>query len=386
MESNRGFARKRSLHGPSSHAAGFQGSPSNEKVRVMLKPYGVFAVIAPFNFPVSISIGMSAAALITGNTVVFKPSCTDNAAMLTGLKIYQLYRDAGLPAGAFNYVTCPGAVFGKEILHNRAVKGVAFTGSRTTGEGMLAESIASGSHRQFIMELSGKNPTIVSRGADLASAANGIASAAFGYCGQKCSSLSRLYVHESVKDELVAKVIEKTRGMKIGNPLSKEVYLGPLISEKAYKKYLEAVAMARATGRILYGGNEVKTGLRGYYVEPTIVEVKHDSGLVRTELFLPILTVETFKTMEEALSLANDTEFGLTAGFYGAKKPEIRAFTDGIQAGVVYVNREGSATTGAMVGVHAFVGWKASGLTGKGTGSRFYLQQFMQEQSVSLMA
>jgi 1-pyrroline-5-carboxylate dehydrogenase len=146
------------------------------------------------------------------------------------------------------------------------------------------------------------------------------------------------------------------------------------------------MAVARSTGRILYGGNEVKAGLKGYYVEPAIVEAKHDSELVRSELFLPILTVEAFKTLEEALRLANDTEFGLTAGFYGRKKSEIRMFTEGIQAGVVYVNRESSATTGAMVGVHTFVGWKASGLTGKGTGSRFYLQQFMREQSVSLMA
>jgi 1-pyrroline-5-carboxylate dehydrogenase len=386
MESNRGFARKRSLRGASAHAAGFQGAPSSEKIRVSLRPYGVFAVITPFNFPVSISIGMSAAALITGNTVVFKPSCTDNATMLTGLRIYQLYKDAGVPAGVFNYITGPGSLFGREIMHNRAVKGVAFTGSRSIGDGMLAESASSGNHRQFIMEMSGKNPAIVTRSADLDAAANGIASAAFGYSGQKCSALSRLYVHDSVKDELVAKIIEKTRAMKIGNPVSKEVYLGPLISEAAYKRYLEVIPIARATGRILYGGNEVKTGLRGYYVEPTIVEAKHDSELVKSELFLPILTVETFKTLDEAIKLANDTEFGLTAGFYGRKKQEVRAFTEAIQAGVVYVNREASATTGAMVGMHAFVGWKASGLTGKGTGSKFYLQQFMREQSVSLMA
>ncbi len=386
MESNRGFARKRSLSGSPTHAAGFQGAPSSEKVRISLGPYGVFAVIAPFNFPVSISIGMSAAALITGNTVVFKPSCTDNATMLTGLKIYQLFRDAGIPAGAFNYVTGPGPAFGKEMIANRAVKGIAFTGSRATGMQMMIDAAAAGSHKQFIMEMSGKNPAIVSKSADLDAAANGIASAAFGYSGQKCSALSRLYVHDSVKDELVAKVIEKARGMRIGNPVNKEVYIGPLMGETARRRYTDSMAVARSTGRILYGGNEVKAGLKGYYVEPAIVEAKHDSELVRSELFLPILTVEAFKTLEEALRLANDTEFGLTAGFYGRKKSEIRMFTEGIQAGVVYVNREASATTGAMVGVHTFVGWKASGLTGKGTGSRFYLQQFMREQSVSLMA
>jgi 1-pyrroline-5-carboxylate dehydrogenase len=385
MVANKGYIRKRSLHGSSTHAAGFQGAPSSEKVVVSLKPFGVFGVIAPFNFPVSISIGMSTAALITGNTVVFKPSCTDNATMLTGLKIYQLFKDAGLPAGAFNFVTGPGSVFGKEMINNKAVKGIAFTGSRSTGQAMLQESVTSGNHKQFIVEMSGKNPTIVTKSANLDLAANGIASAAFGYSGQKCSALSRLYVQDSVKDELIAKIIEKTRNMKIGNPISKEVYIGPLIGEAAYKRYVDTIPVARSTGRILYGGNEVKTGLKGRYVEPTIVEVKHDSQLVKSELFLPILTVETFKSLEEAMGLANDTEFGLTAGLYSGKKPEIAAFAKGIAAGVVYVNRESSATTGAMVGVHAFVGWKASGLTGKGSGSRFYLQQFMQEQSLSTM-
>ena len=164
--------------------------------------------------------------------------------------------------------------------------GIAFTGSRATGNTMFAESVFSRNHKQFIVEMSGKNPAIVTRGTDLNAAANGIASAAFGYAGQKCSALSRLYVHDSIKDELIAKMIEKARGMKIGNPMAKGIYLGPLIGEKAYKKYLDTIATARSTGRILYGGNEVKTGLRGFYVEPTIVEAKHDSELVRSELFL----------------------------------------------------------------------------------------------------
>ena len=386
MEANRGFTRKRSMEGKSTHAAGFQGAPSSEKVRVSLRPYGVFGVIAPFNFPISISIGMSTAALITGNTVVFKPSCTDNATMLSGLKIFQLFRDAGVPAGVFNYITGPGAAFGAEMTKNPAVKGIAFTGSRTTGMELVRNSASSGQQRQFILEMSGKNPTIVCKSADLDAAANGVASAAFGYCGQKCSALSRLYVHESVKEALVAKIIEKTRNMKVGNPISRDVYIGPLIGEKAHKKYQESIAAARSTARILYGGNELKTGLKGCYVEPTIVEAKHDNELVRQELFVPILTVETFKTVDEAIRLANDTEFGLTAGLYSKKSSEIREFINRIEAGVVYTNREASATTGAMVGIHTFVGWKASGFTGKGTGSRFYLQQFMREQSVSTMA
>jgi 1-pyrroline-5-carboxylate dehydrogenase len=385
LEDNRGYLRKRSMIGSPTHSAGFQGAPSSEKIRISLKPYGVFGVIAPFNFPISISIGMSTAALITGNTVVFKPSCTDNATMLSGLKIYNLFKDAGVPGGVFNYVTGPGSAFGAEMTENPLVKGIAFTGSRSTGTELIKASMANGFHRQFVMEMSGKNPTIVCKSADLDVAANGIASAAFGYCGQKCSALSRLYVHESIKEPLIAKIIGKTREMKVGNPINKGVYIGPLMGDKARKKYVEAVAIAKSTGRILYGGNVLTTGLGGFYVEPMIVEAKHDSELVKSELFVPILTVETFKTLEEAIALANDTEFGLTAGFYSKKKSEINEFTEKIEAGVVYVNREASATTGAMVGVHTFVGWKASGLTGKGTGSRFYLPQFMREQSLSVV-
>ncbi len=386
IESNRGYIRKRTLRGKSIHGAGFQGAPSNEKVTISLRPYGVFAVIAPFNFPISISIGMSSGALITGNTVVFKPSSTDNPAMLSGLKIYQLFKDAGIPAGVFNYVTGPGAAFGSEVTRNPMVKGIAFTGSRTVGTELMKSSASNGQHSQFIMEMSGKNPTIVCKSADLDAAANGVASAAFGYCGQKCSALSRLYVHESIKEELVAKIIEKARSMKVGNPINKDVYLGPLIGEKALKKYRESMALAKTTARVLYGGNELKTGLKGCYVEPAIVEARHDNELVRSELFVPILTVETFKTLDEAIGLANDTEFGLTAGFYSKKKSEVKEFISRIEAGVVYTNREASATTGAMVGTHTFVGWKASGFSGKGTGSKFYLPQFMREQSVSEMA
>lgn len=385
-ELNKGFVRKRSIEGKPTGMAGFQGAPSNEKVKISLKPYGVFGVIAPFNFPVSISVGMSTAAMITGNTVVFKPSCTDNATMLSGLKIYQLFKDAGVPQGVFNYITGAGSTFGAELISNPFVKGIAFTGSRATGMELVKAAINNQHQLQFVMEMSGKNPAIVCKSANLDDAANGVASAAFGYGGQKCSALSRLYVHESIKEALVAKVIEKARGMKVGNPIHKDVYLGPLISEKAYKKYEDAISIARSTARILYGGNELKTGLKGRYVEPTIVEAKHENELVRSELFVPILTVETFKTLDEAIKLANDTEFGLTAGIYSAKKAEVKEFMERIEAGVVYANRKTSATTGAMVGVHTFVGWKASGYSGKGTGSKFYLQQFTREQSASIVA
>ena len=385
MESNRGFTRRNAMSGSAAKgAAGFQGAPSSEKIIISLRPLGVFAVIAPFNFPISISIGMSSAAIVTGNTVVFKPSSSDNMSMLSGLRIYEIFKEAGLPEGVFNYITGPGSVVGAELIENPDVSGVAFTGSRQVGMSMLSRSVALGFDRHFVTEMSGKNPCIVSKGADLDVATNGIVSAAFGYAGQKCSALSRLYVHESLKDELTAKIISRARDLKIGNPIEKATYIGPLISQSAHKKYTDAIALASKSARILYGGNTVKTGLNGLYVEPAIIEAKHDSELVKRELFLPILTVESFSDINEAITMANDTEFGLTAGFYGGKRSEIKTFSERIEAGVVYINREISATTGAVVGMHTFVGWKGSSLTNKGSGSKHYLQQFMKEQSVSV--
>ncbi len=383
---NKGYTRKTHLEASTKGVeAGFQGAPSaDEKVTIAMKPYGVFGVIAPFNFPISISVGMSVGALITGNTVVFKPSSTDNMTMLTGLKIYELFKDAGLPTGVFNYITGPGSVVGDELSINDNVAGIAFTGSRSTGMGMISKCFSSGRQKVFVVEMGGKNAAIISKTADLDKAASGVASAAFGFCGQKCSALSRIYVHASVKEQFIGKLVEKVRDMKIGNPISRDVYIGPLISESARQRYETSMRIAKSTGRVLYGGNTVKIGLQGAYVEPAIVETRHDSELVRNELFLPILTIESFTDIEEALRMANDTEYGLTAGFYGKSKKEVARFEDGMHAGVMYMNRAISATTGAIVGLHTFVGWKGSALTGKGTGSKFYLPQFMREQSVSV--
>ncbi len=385
LESNKGYVRKTFMpESTAKVAAGFQGAPSSgEKVIIAMKPYGVFGVIAPFNFPVSISTGMSVGAMITGNTVVFKPSSTDNMSMLTGLKIYELLRQAGLPDGVFNFVTGPGSEVGDELANSADVAGIVFTGSRSTGLGMIAKNFAAGKQKVFIVEMGGKNPAIVSKSANIDDAVAGVASAAFGYDGQKCSALSRLYVHESIKELFISKLIEKIRGFKIGNPLEKGNYMGPLISGSAFKRYVESVEKAKRDGRILYGGNAVNTGLNGLYVEPTLAEVPHSSELVHNELFVPILTIESFKDFGEAIKMANDVEYGLTAGLYSGSNKEIKQFMAEIEAGVVYINRSVSATTGAIVGLHTFVGWKGSGLTGKGTGSKYYLEQFMREQSIS---
>ena len=386
MEKRKGYLRRSEIAGSSaSVSAGFQGAPGKtEKVRIAMKPYGVFGVIAPFNFPISISTGMSAAALITGNTVVFKPSSTDNMTMLTGLKIYEIFNEAGLPHGVFNYITGSGSEVGDELVTNKRVRGIAFTGSKRTGMGMISKNYAAGLQKVFVVEMGGKNPCIVSRYADLDEAAYGVASAAFGYSGQKCSACSRVYVNESVKEEFISRLLSVTKEMKIGNPLKKENYIGPLISASALERFKASTALAKNDGRVVCGGNILET-TKGIYVEPTIVEANHASMLFHEELFLPFLVIDEYRAFDEAIDKANDSEYGLTAGLYSKNKAEIKRFISGMQAGVLYVNRRISATTGAIVGFHTFVGWKGSGITGKGTGSSFYLEQFMREQSQSVV-
>lgn len=387
MEKNKGYIRKNTLAATMNKVkAGFQGAPgSGEKVTIMMKPYGVFGVIAPFNFPVSISVGMSSGALITGNTVVFKPSSSESKSMLTGLKIYEAYKGAGMPDGVFNYITGSGAEIGNEISGSDKVSGVVFTGSRAVGMDMIARTYNERKQKIFVVEMGGKNPAIVSKYADIGKAVTGIAGAAYGFAGQKCSACSRVYVHESVRDEFVKRLIEKIKEFKIGDPLKKDVYVGPLINQRALEDYKKHTDYARQRGKILYGGNLVSTGLDGAYVEPELVEIDHSDKLFHQELFLPFLVLTSYKDFDDVMRKANDVDYGLTAGLYSEKVSEIKKFLDTIDAGTVYVNREVSATTGAIVGLHTFVGWKGSGLTGKGTGSRMYLQQFMREQSQAVV-
>lgn len=386
LETNKGYARKTSMAKSTAKvSAGFQGAPSSgsEKVLIRMMPFGVFGVISPFNFPVSIGTGMSVGAMITGNTVVFKPSSSDSMTMFTGLKIYEVFKEAGLPDGVFNYVSGPGSEVGDELVVNKGVDGIAFTGSRSVGTGMIMKAYGLGLQKTFVVEMGGKNPVIVSKNSDIDMAVGGVASAAFGFDGQKCSACSRVYVHDSIKEQFISKLIDKVRGFKIGNPLEKGVYMGPLISQNALKTYSDAVERIKQSGRILYGGNRVNSNLRGIYVEPAIAELRHENELVKRELFVPILIIEGYKNFDDALGYANDVDYGLTAGLYSKNQKEIKEFMDRIEAGVVYINRDTSATTGAIVGLHTFVGWKGSSVGGKGSGSKFYLQQFMREQSMS---
>ncbi|HKG19501.1 MAG TPA: aldehyde dehydrogenase family protein [Candidatus Limnocylindrales bacterium] len=348
--------------------------------RSILRPHGVFAVISPFNFPMALAAGPSAAALIAGNTVVFKPS---SAAPMSGVKLVEAYRDAGIPDGVINLVMGPGETAGAELRENRGIDGIVFTGSYAVGMD-LYRTFSKDFPKPTIVEMGGKNPAVVSRTADLDEAADGIVRSAFGFGGQKCSANSRVYVEKAVHDELVRLLVEKTEAITIGDPLLRENWLGPVIDEKAVDRHQDAVAEARRDGRVFVGGERLgDRGMdRGYYVEPTVVGgLPPDHRLFRDELFAPFTAVQAVDTFDDGIRLANESVYGLTAGVYSEDPGEVQRFLDNIEAGVTYVNRRAGATTGAWPGVQAFGGWKGSGSTGKAGLSMYYVAQFLREQS-----
>ena len=236
--------------------------------------------------------------------------------------------------------------------------------------------------------MGGKNPAIVTKTADLEAAAEGIMRSSFGLGGQKCSACSRAYIEEDIFKEFMDLLIEKTMAIVVGDPTAKETFLGPLINESAYTSYQSYMESARQDGTIIYGGN-ICTGSnleKGYFVEPAIIkDLPNDHPLVKKELFSPILYVRSVKGFRDALVLANDTEYGLTAGLFSNDKKEIDDFFNSIRAGVTYVNRRSGATTGAWPGVQPFCGWQSSGSTGKGCCGPYYVTQFMREQSRTIM-
>jgi 1-pyrroline-5-carboxylate dehydrogenase len=352
--------------------------------RSVLRPHGVFAVVSPFNFPMALAAGPTSAAMMAGNTVVFKPS---SAAPLSAVKLIEAYHDAGVPRGVVNLVMGPGESVGQALQEHAGIDGIVFTGSYDVGM-RLFHTFSKQWPRPCIVEMGGKNPAVVTAKADLDEAAEGIMRSAFGFGGQKCSANSRVYVERPVHDELVRLLADKTAGLRIGNPLLRESFMGPVINAKAVERHQQAVAEARRDGAVFVGGRQLTDGElgRGYYVEPTVVGgLPGDHRLFRDELFAPLTAVHAVDSLDEAIRLANETVYGLTAGVYSEDPAEVQQFLDGIAAGVTYVNRRAGATTGAWPGVQAFGGWKGSGSTGKAGLSMYYVGQFMREQSQTVV-
>ena len=352
----------------------------SEKNVSVLRPYGVWVVVAPFNFPMALAGGPSIGALITGNTVIIKPS---NTGALMAFEFARVMYDAGLPAAALQVLSGRGSEMGEYLTHHDGVDGITFTGSYPVGMHLL-RTASENRPKPVSCEMGGKNPAVVTASADLEVAVQGIVRGAFGLSGQKCSATSRAYIEESVYDEFVDKLVDATANLKVGSPFERDTFMGPVMDRGVVARFEKAVAEVKdAGGTVLTGGNVITDGdlARGNFVEPTVVTGPLDSWIWEEELFMPFLAVTKVTGLEEGLALSNDTEFGLTAGLFSSDDDEIERWFTGIEAGVTYVNRAAGATTGAWPNIQSFGGWKGSGTSGSGGGGPWYLRQYMREQS-----
>jgi len=355
-----------------------QLAPDERNTDILL-PYGVFGVIAPFNFPFALGFGMTAAALAAGNAVVLKPP---EEAPLAGGAVARLLAEAGVPDGVISLVH--GGPETGDALVASPLDGVAFTGSAEVGR-EIGRRLSDGPFpRPVLAEMGGKNAAIVGASADLDAAAEGIAKAAFGFSGQKCSACSRAIVVDAAHDELVERLAELARVTSVGDPADPEVATGPVVNAQAVERFERSIEMVRRDGLVAAGGSRGDD--TGWFVALTVVSgLPLGHPLTRDELFLPFVTVVRVPDFDAALAEANAVPYGLTAGVFSREDDELDRFLDEIEAGVVYVNRRAGATTGAWPGVQSFCGWKSSGLTGKGGLGPYYVQQFAREQSRTIV-
>ncbi len=373
MEDNDGYVRPMAQ----DPLAGFVSENTS-----VLKPHGVWAVIAPFNFPFALAGGPAGAALVAGNTVVFKAA---SATPWSGRLLADALRDAGVPPGVFNYITGPGGSIGEALIGNPQVAGLTFTGSYQVGMHLYRSFAAGTWPRPCIAEMGGKNAAIVSRRARVADAALGVMRSAFGLSGQKCSACSRVFVEQSVFNDFISDLHQWTQAIRIGDPIAREHWMGPVIDASAVARYEDAASQIRALGEagaIVHGGERLDHGdlAHGFFCAPTIARAPLDHPLWERELFAPFVLVAPIDSVEQGIALANASDYGLTAGFYGSDDECERFFGD-IEAGVCYANRPQGATTGAWPGYQPFGGWKGSGSTGRAAGSLYYLPQYLREQS-----
>ncbi len=371
MERNEGFERQMARAVP------------NEETVCRLRPIGVFAVIAPFNFSVALPCNMMGACLVAGNTAVFKPSPGSG---LTGSLLVEAARAAGMPDGVLNMVC--GEEAGPLLVAAEGIDGVAFTGSYEAGMSIYRQMAAGPYARPVICEMGGKNPTYVTAKADLDVAAEGLARSAFGLQGEKCSCCSVAYVEKAVYEPFLDLLAQKTGKLKVGNPEERDTFVGPVIDDDALERFDKAARSAQQAGRIVAGGKRLRTGeyANGNFVEPTIVaDLPADHWINRKELFLPFLSVVPCETLAEGIANGNKVVYGLTAGVYTGDKTELKQFLDSAEAGVLYANRRSGATTGAWPGFQTFCGWKGSGVDSKGGLGPFTIPRYMREQSLTLM-
>jgi len=348
-----------------------------ERNRLTYQPLGVGVVISPWNFPCAILAGMTAAALVTGNTVVLKPS---SLAPVIGYRVVELLEEAGLPKGVLNFLPSSGGEIGDLLVDHPLTRFVSFTGSRDVGLRIheRASKPQAGQRwiKRTVIEMGGKDPIVVDEDADLESAAAGIVASAFGYQGQKCSACSRAILVEKVYDRLLGLVVARTKALKVGDVRELETQMGAVIDEKQLEKVLGYIKIGKKEGRLVAGGRKLAGD--GYFVEPTIfADVSPKAKIAREEIFGPVLSVIKARDYDQAIRMANDSEYGLTGSFYGKERIE-QAKAD-LYVGNLYINRK---STGALVGGHPFGGFDMSGTNAK-AGGRDYLRLFLEAKVVS---
>lgn len=349
-----------------------------EENHLVYVPLGVGAVIPPWNFPGAIMVGMTSASIVTGNTVVLKPASTSP---MIAWQFMQILEEVGLPAGVVNYLTGSGSTIGDALIENPQVRFVAFTGSREVGLRIneLAAKPQKGQRwiKRTILEMGGKDAVVVDETADLDAAAEGIVVSAFGFQGQKCSAGSRAIIVEPVYDQVLQKVVEKTKQLKMGDVTQPETYMGPVVDENAMNKISDYIEVGKNEGKLLAGGGHHGPG---YFIEPTVfADVEPHARIAQEEIFGPVLTVIKAKDFEDAMRIANDTEYGLTGSLYSKNPEHIEQAKEEYHVGNLYFNRK---STGALVGVHPFGGFNMSGTDSK-AGGRDYLLLFTQAKAIS---
>ncbi len=350
-----------------------------ERDRLSYIPLGVGAVIPPWNFPCAIMAGMTMAAIVCGNTVILKPS-TESPTIAA--RFFELLQEAGMPDGVVNFCPGGGADFGQKVVDHPKTRFIAFTGSREVGL-QIHQSAAQAKPGQIwikrtVLEMGGKDAIIVDADADLDAAVEGVAAAAFGFNGQKCSACSRLILDEKVYDVFLARLVERTKKIAVGDP-EENFPMGPVVSESAMKKILEYIEVGKGEGRLLTGGGRATEAGDGFFIQPTILaDIKPGARIEQEEIFGPVLAVIKSRGFEDALRIANDTEFGLTGALYSGSPDKLeRARTD-FHVGNLYLNRK---CTGAIVGAHPFGGFNMSGTDSK-AGGPDYLYLFTQAKSI----
>ncbi len=353
---------------------------AGERDELLYIPLGVGAVISPWNFPFAIMAGMTSAAIVTGNTVVLKPS-SDSPTIAA--RFVEILEEAGLPPGVVNFCPGSGASFGNAVVAHPKTRFIAFTGSKEVGLDIHERAARSQPGqiwiKRTILEMGGKDSIIVSADADFDAAVDGVIASAFGFSGQKCSACSRAIVEAPIYDAFVDRLRERAAQLTVGDP-AENPNMGPVVNEGAMRTILDYIAIGKSEGRLVAGGNAMETPDKGYFVAPTIIaDIAPTARIAQEEIFGPVLAVIRARNFDDALAIANNTEFGLTGAVYSTDRVKLDRARREFHVGNLYFNRK---CTGAMVGAHPFGGFNMSGTDSK-AGGPDYLYLFTQAKSVA---